>query len=132
MSSECLVCLEKIIINGEINVWMCNHCNVEIHKQCKNEWDVANDENNTCPHCRREEELVSAQELAREIINIETDNTNTDNTDNNVTVIYRFIYCKVILVMFVICFLFAIVSGFGFLLLNELSYGYSFNYTALR
>lgn len=135
MSSECLVCFEKINNNRldkNIDVWICDYCNVEIHRSCKTQWDIINEENNTCPHCREEERT-----------NVIIIDDNDDGIDNVEFVLfepieitnreYYFLYIRIlaIIVPGVCCCCF--MTGLMYFFLTIYSVGYiDHNYTRLR
>ena len=122
MSSECLICLEKIN-NGpaeNMDLWICNHCNVEIHTHCKTQWDITNEENNTCPHCRTIENSTL----------VIFDNNNEELNENipRDHIIYYF-YCKMIIVLVFICFCCSFFMGILYLVLKDYRFKYYYNYT---
>ena len=137
MSNECCICLEKID-EGVIDVWLCTTCRIEVHKSCKNAWDISNEGNNTCPHCRNEVEEPSSSfntidnmELAifepfNNLEDIQTQNRST-------SIIYISWCCKLVIITTMSAIITGIMFGFIFIFFRDFIYRYdNYNYTMLR
>lgn len=124
MTSECIICFEEINGNSieSDNLWKCNECNIEIHKECIEQWDT-NNETNTCPHCRKTEVAVVTLTDRHIPYNI--------NESLVVGVSRQCLYCKIISI-FILGFscssIFALVL---FVILNDYHFQY-YNQTRLK
>lgn len=125
MSPECLICLE--IINNKssenMDLWICNNCNVEIHTHCKNQWDIANEKENTCPHCR----IIEHTRL------VIFDQPVSYNINENIVsgVSRQCLYCKLISIFIFGISFSSIFILLLYLVLNDYHFQYN-NYTRLN
>ena len=135
MNSECCICFNNIAAENS-ELWMCKTCNIEVHRHCKDTWDTTQvGNNNTCPHCRCEDE-TEITIFPRHTNPIIVGNVGPGELINNsyfhCSIGNIWLYGKLLAIIILGIFCAFIITGLLLIIISEFQYVMPYNYTTLR